>query len=115
MPNVTVPEVVGLTGGVLPVLLNLDVPPPDLLVLRQLDLESPGGSGLVERLIVLVVHESGPVDAVLGDLELPGPEGGAAVPPRVPQRVRGGQEPHAQVDGEPRPPGVCSIVPFRVH
>ena len=105
----------GLTGGVLAVLLNLDVPPSDLLVLRQLDLESPGGAGLVERLVVLVVHEGRPVDAVLGHLELPGSEGGAAVPPRVPQRVRGGQEPHAQVDGEPRPPGVCSKVPFQVH
>ena len=56
----------------------------------------------VEAAVVHVCVEGHPVLPILGHLEHPVPEGGAAVPPGVTKRVGRGDHPQAQVDGEPR-------------
>ena len=67
---------------------------------------------LVEAAVVHVCVECGPVLSVLGHLEHPVAQGGAAVAAGVAERVGRGDDPQAQVHGEP---GILVVVGVAVQ
>lgn len=101
-------EVVGLSTGILPCLLDPHVPPALPLLPRG---EGPGGSGsrFIQRGVIRVSVEGGPIVAIFGDLQQPVAKSRPPVSPSMPQSVAGRQDPDSQVNCEPSFPVIVRV------
>mmetsp|Transcript_46571 Transcript_46571/g.95288 ORF Transcript_46571/g.95288 Transcript_46571/m.95288 type:complete len:436 (-) Transcript_46571:837-2144(-) len=76
--------------------------PPSLCVLWRLQRPRGCRPGVRERLVCHVLANRDPRERILRHLQLPAPQRRLVVAARVPQRVRRGDNLHAQVQSEPR-------------